>query len=49
VNSAPNARNTGVVEGADADYWLLTQPGFDAVTGLGTPNIPALIEALGSQ
>ncbi|MBV9265580.1 MAG: hypothetical protein JO061_05365, partial [Acidobacteriaceae bacterium] len=49
VNSAPNASNTGVVEGADADYWLVTRPGFDAVTGLGTPNIPALIEALGSH
>jgi subtilase family serine protease len=56
VNSAPNASNpcviatnTVVTEGADMDYCLVTQPGFDAVTGLGTPNIPALIEALGSH
>jgi len=49
MNSAPDPSGSGVIEGADADYWLLTSEGYDAVTGLGTPNVPSLIEALGSQ
>jgi len=49
MNSAPNPNGPGVIEGADADYWLLTSEGYDAVTGLGTPNVPSLIQALGSD
>ena len=36
----------GVCEGID-DVFLLTAPGYDNVTGLGTPYVPALITALG--
>jgi subtilase family serine protease len=43
MNSTPNADNTAVIEGADSSY--LVTPGYDEVTGLGTPNVPALIEA----
>jgi hypothetical protein len=32
-----------VIEGADTSY--LTTRGYDEVTGLGTPNVPALIKA----
>jgi subtilase family serine protease len=49
MNSAPNPSGAGAIEGADADYWLLTTEGYDAVTGLGTPNVPSLIKALGSD
>jgi subtilase family serine protease len=49
MNSAPKPSGSGVIEGADADYWLLTSEGYDAVTGLGTPNVPSLIQALGSD
>ena len=34
---------TKVIEGANTS--LLTTSGYDNVTGLGTPNIPALINA----
>ena len=42
MNSTLNGN--AIVEGADTSY--LTTPGYDEVTGLGTPWIPALIEAL---
>jgi subtilase family serine protease len=42
MNSTLNGST--VVEGADTSY--LTTPGYDEVTGLGTPWIPAFIEAL---
>jgi hypothetical protein len=44
MNSAPNATGTSTVEGADTSY--LTKTGYDEVTGLGTPYVPALIDAL---
>ncbi|HEX4504900.1 MAG TPA: S8 family serine peptidase, partial [Alphaproteobacteria bacterium] len=44
INSAPNARATSTVEGADTSYRTLE--GYDEVTGLGTPNVPAFIRAL---
>ena len=44
MNSAPNAGGTATVEGADTSY--LTKKGYDEVTGLGTPYVPALIDAL---
>ncbi len=44
MNSSPNAGGTATVEGADTSY--LTKTGYDEVTGLGTPNVPALINAL---
>jgi len=43
VNSTPNASNTAVIEGVDSSY--VAANGYDEITGLGTPNIPALIEA----
>ena len=44
MNSVPNAAGTAPVEGADTSY--LTRKGYDQVTGLGTPYVPALIDAL---
>jgi hypothetical protein len=46
VNSVPQtaAVNSPVIEGADTS--LRTAPGYDNVTGLGTPNVPAPINAL---
>jgi subtilase family serine protease len=44
MNSAPNAAGTATVLGADTSY--LTKKGYDEVTGLGTPYVPALIDAL---
>ena len=44
MNSAPNKKNTATVEGADTSY--LVTKNYDQVTGLGTPYVPALIEAL---
>jgi subtilase family serine protease len=44
MNSAPNATGKATVEGADTSY--LTKKGYDEVTGLGTPYVPALIDAL---
>lgn len=48
MNSVPNANyvpgeddQPKVIEGADTSY--LTTRGYDEVTGLGTPNVPALI------
>ncbi len=44
MNSVPSAADpTKVIEGADSS--LLTTVGYDNVTGLGTPNVPALIRA----
>jgi tripeptidyl-peptidase-1 len=43
INSTPNADDTSVVEGVDSSYVVTN--GYDEVTGLGTPNVPALIEA----
>jgi subtilase family serine protease len=43
INSTPNADNTSVIEGVDSSY--VATSGYDEVTGLGTPNVPALIEA----
>jgi len=47
VNSAPNAKATAATEGADTSY--LTRKGYDEVTGLGTPNVPAFIKALAAK
>ena len=51
MNSVPNPNyvpgeddQPAVIEGADTSY--LTTRGYDEVTGLGTPNVPALIRAL---
>jgi subtilase family serine protease len=47
INSVPNptpGAAPAVVEGADTSY--LTTRGYDEVTGLGVPNVPALINAL---
>lgn len=44
INSVPRP-NGHIVEGVDTS--LRTAPGYDNVTGLGTPNVPALINALG--
>jgi subtilase family serine protease len=43
INSTPNADNTAVIEGVDSSY--VATNGYDEITGLGTPNIPALIDA----
>jgi subtilase family serine protease len=50
MNSVPNPNvvpgeddQPAVIEGADTSY--LTTRGYDEVTGLGTPNVPALIRA----
>lgn len=47
INSAPNANATAAAEGADTSY--RTRAGYDEVTGLGTPNIPAFIRALAAK
>ncbi len=45
MNSVPSATDPDeVIEGADTSF--RTTPGYDNVTGLGTPYVPALIEAL---
>jgi subtilase family serine protease len=43
MNSRPNNKDTVVVEGVDSSY--VAAGGYDEITGLGTPNVPALIEA----
>jgi subtilase family serine protease len=43
INSVPNPDQPAVIEGANTSY--LTTHGYDEVTGLGTPNVPALIRA----
>ena len=43
INSTQNADNTAVIEGVDSSY--VAANGYDEITGLGTPNVPALIEA----
>jgi subtilase family serine protease len=50
INSVPNPNfvpgeddQPAVIEGANTSY--LTTRGYDEVTGLGTPNVPALIRA----
>lgn len=47
MNSSPNAKGTSVLEGADTSYKVTK--GYDEVTGLGTPYVPALIQALSAQ
>jgi subtilase family serine protease len=42
INSTQNDK-TGVIEGVDSSY--VAADGYDEITGLGTPNVPALIEA----
>jgi subtilase family serine protease len=44
MNSVPNAAGTAAIEGANTSY--RTTAGYDEVTGLGTPYVPALINAL---
>ena len=44
INSVPASAGGGVIEGADTT--LRTTDGWDDVTGLGTPNVPAFITAL---
>src|ERR1700761_7136138 len=47
INSVPGSScPAGVCEGVD-DVFDLTTPGYDNVTGRGTPWVPALISALG--
>ena len=43
MNSRPNGKDTAVIEGVDSSY--VAAAGYDEITGLGTPNVPALIEA----
>jgi subtilase family serine protease len=52
INSVPNPNYPGddqpaVIEGANTSY--LTTRGYDETTGLGTPNVPALIRALAGR
>ena len=47
INSAPNAAATATIEGADTSY--RAKEGYDEVTGLGTPNVPAFIQALAQK
>ncbi len=47
INSEPDATGTAVIEGAETS--LLTTPGYDNVTGLGVPYVPALLKALGGS
>ncbi len=44
INSAVTDATSPVIEGADSS--LRTTRGYDNVTGLGTPNVPALVPAL---
>jgi subtilase family serine protease len=44
INSTPTGTAGAVIEGADTS--LRTTPGWDNVTGLGVPNVPALIADL---
>jgi subtilase family serine protease len=47
VNSVPfSGCPGGICEGVD-DVFLQTTPGYDDVTGLGTPYLPVLVNALG--
>jgi subtilase family serine protease len=41
INSGPNKAGTAIVEGLDTSY--RTMPGYDEVTGIGVPNVQALI------
>jgi subtilase family serine protease len=45
INSTVTSTTSPVIEGADTS--LRTRPGYDDVTGLGTPRLHALIRALG--
>ena len=47
MNSTEKKLGGSVVEGVDTSY--RTTNGYDEVTGLGTPNMPALIQALGAN
>lgn len=44
INSVPSGTDGSVIEGADSS--LRTTPGYDDVTGLGTPYVPAFVTAL---
>lgn len=46
INSVPPGTQGKVIEGADTS--LLTQRGWDDVTGLGTPYVPSLVTAIQS-
>jgi hypothetical protein len=43
INSVPVATTGQVIEGADTS--LRTTQGYDNVTGLGVPNVPAFVAA----
>ena len=47
MNSAPNLTGTQIIAGADTSY--NTTAGYDEVTGLGTPYVPALIQSAINQ
>lgn len=44
VNSVPDANNN-LIQGVDTS--LVATPGYDTITGLGVPNVPAFVQALG--
>jgi subtilase family serine protease len=44
VNSVPDAK-FNLIQGVDTS--LVTAPGYDNVTGLGVPNVPVFVQALG--
>lgn len=46
INSVPDSNNN-VIEGVDSS--LTTTPGYDNITGLGVPNIPVFVQALGGK
>ncbi|MEA2509538.1 MAG: hypothetical protein QOG21_1620 [Actinomycetota bacterium] len=46
INSVPASANGPVIEGADSS--LRTTPGYDDVTGVGTPYAPSLVNLLAS-
>ncbi len=47
INSVPNSTNTAAIEGLDTS--LRAGPKYDNVTGLGVPNLPCFLQALGSR
>jgi subtilase family serine protease len=47
INSVPVGTSGPVIEGADTS--LRTTPGYDDVTGLGTPNAPAFVSAIAAH
>jgi hypothetical protein len=44
VNSIPD-QNFNIIQGVDSS--LSTAGGYDNVTGLGVPNVPSFVQALG--